>query len=100
MARFVATHLAGRPPVLASNSFLVLRAAAVEGVGCMVMPCLQGRRAGLVPLPVDTTELPSAPTFLLYPASLRKVPRIRAVVDAIEELMGDLNEIVDRSTAG
>lgn len=88
LARFVAAHLGGQPPAMASNSFLVLREAAQAGVGCMVMPRFQGRRAGLVPLSVSVDALPSPAVYLVFPASLRRVPRVRVVVECIEALLG------------
>jgi len=90
LAHFVASFLGDRPPAMASNSFLVLREAALAGLGCMVMPRFQGRRAGLVPLKVPMARLPPAPVYIIFPASLRRVPRVRVVVEAIHAVLGEL----------
>ncbi len=84
-ARFVSGHLGKRSPALISNNFLVLRAAAMAGIGCMVMPCFQGQRAGLTRLPIPC--LPPAPLWMVLPRSLRRLPRVRVVVDCILELL-------------
>lgn len=94
MARWIAQRLAGRPPAMLSNDFLAMRAAAVAGLGAMVLPTLQGHIAGLVPLDGDWPPLPEAPLYLVVPGALRRVPRVAAVVDFIAEVAaGDLGAL-------
>ena len=87
LARYVAACLDGRPPALMSNGFVTLRAAAQQGVGCMVIPAIQARMSGLVPVPVDLPPLPAAPFYLVTPRALRGVPRVAAVVDFLVEVV-------------
>lgn len=80
-AVFVDRLLEGRPPALTSNSFVCLRAACQQGLGCMVLPALQARPLGLVPVPVPLPPLPRADFYVVAPRSLRSVPRVAAVLD-------------------
>ncbi|MCB9759702.1 MAG: LysR family transcriptional regulator [Alphaproteobacteria bacterium] len=89
MATWVEARLAGRAPAFTSNSFLAMRAAAQHGAGAMVLPGLQGRLAGLVPVPVCLPPLPVLPFYVVSHRALRHVPRVAAVVDFIEEAMRD-----------
>lgn len=86
-AVFVREALAGRAPAFSSNNFLVLRAAAMHGVGCVILPDVQGRAAGLVRLPVELPGAPKGPFFLVVPRALRNVPRVAAVVELVEEVV-------------
>lgn len=88
-ARLIRDWLGERPPAFRSNSFLVLQAAAQQGLGCMIMPRFQARLAGLVELPV---ALPAAldagaPVFLVMPRALRRLPRVRVVADLLVALV-------------
>lgn len=85
MAEWVAGLLGGRPAVLTSNSFLVLRAAAVAGQGAMALPAFQARVAGLVPVPLELPPHPEVPWYLVVPRPLRRVPRVAAVVALLDE---------------
>lgn len=87
LARYVADRLDGRAPVLTTNSFPAMRAAAVQGLGCMLLPELQARLSGLVRVPVPLPALPPAPFFLIVPRALRSVPRVAAVVDFLAEVV-------------
>lgn len=87
LARFVADQLGGRDPVLTTNSFPTMRAAAVQGLGCMLLPGIQARMAGLVEVPVELPALPPAPFFLIVPRGLRSVPRVAAVVEFLVEVI-------------
>jgi DNA-binding transcriptional LysR family regulator len=87
LAQFVAAQLDGRDPVLTTNSFPAMRAAAVQGLGCMLLPGIQARMAGLVPVPVIMPTLPPAPFFIIVPRALRSVPRVAAVVDFLVEVI-------------
>jgi DNA-binding transcriptional LysR family regulator len=93
LARYVAERLAGRDPVLTSNSFPALRAAAQQGIGCMVMPAIQARLSGLLPVPVPLPALPPAPLFVVVPRALRSVPRVAAVLDFILEEISRISAV-------
>jgi len=89
-ARVVDDYLDGRSPVLRSNNFLVMRAAAQAGLGCIILADVQGELAGLERVPVDLPGSPMASLFLVMPQSLRRVPRIRAVVEVLTEVLNGL----------
>jgi DNA-binding transcriptional LysR family regulator len=88
-ARLIRGWLGERSPAFRSNSFLVLQAAAVQGLGCMLMPRFQGQQAGLVELPValPPTLAAGAPVYLVMPRALRRLPRVRVVADLLVELV-------------
>ena len=92
LARWVDGQLAGRPPAMRTNSFLVMRAAAVAGLGLMVLPGLQAKLVGLERLPLDV-ELPQGAFSLVMHPSLRRVPRVRAVADFVVEQMEALRDL-------
>ncbi|WP_437951138.1 LysR family transcriptional regulator [Sorangium sp. So ce296] len=70
--------------VVRSNSHHALLEAALHGQGIALMSDPSVRSiAGLVRLEVDA-ELPSSSIFLAYHRELRKVPRVRLVVDTLD----------------
>lgn len=85
IARWLEQLAPGRTPILSSNSFLVLRAAAAAGVGAMALPSLQARPVGLVEIPVEIPPLEPVPWYLVVPRPLRSVPRVAVLVDLIGE---------------
>ncbi len=84
MAHWVTAH-AARPPVMTSNSFLALRAAAEQGIGAVVVPEIQAIVSKLVRVPVKTPPLPIAPFYMVVHRALRRVPRVAVLVDFIVE---------------
>ncbi|MFT5682096.1 MAG: DNA-binding transcriptional LysR family regulator [Myxococcota bacterium] len=88
LAQYISAQLDGRDPVLTSNSFPALRAAAQQGLGCMVMPAIQARLSDLVPVPVTLPPLPAAPFYIVVPRALRSVPRVAVVVAFLREEIG------------
>lgn len=89
-ARFVGALLDGRPPAFTSNSFLAMREAVRAGVGCMLMPEVQARVAGLVPVPVALPASTPVSVYLVTHAGLRGVPRVAAVLRFVEEALEGL----------
>ncbi len=86
VAAYVERLLDGRPPAFTSNSFLAMRAAAVAGLGAMVLPRIQTVAVGLVEVPLALPPLPEVPLYLVTHRALRHVPRVAAVVDYIAEV--------------
>ena len=87
MARFLASL--GGPVTFTANDYLVLREAVRAGLGACVFSELEARMLGLVPVPVPL-ELPSMPLYLVVHRALRRVPRVAAVVDAIDFVVAEL----------
>ena len=86
LARLVGTLLAGRPPALLSNDFLVLRAAVQAGLGCTWLPLVQARLAGLVPVEVaGLPQLRPVGLHLIVPTALKDVPRVRVTADFLAD---------------
>ncbi len=85
LARWIAGGLGDSEPALTTNSFLAMREAARVGLGAMLAPRFQARRAGLRVVPVPTPPLPEGGTYLVVPRPLRQIPRIAAVVDQLVE---------------
>ncbi len=81
----------GFEPAFASNDYNVLRRAARVGLGAMILPKAEHPywpMSDLVEIPT-TLPLPSGEVYLVCARSMRWVPRIRAVADA---LLGVLEE--------
>ena len=75
--------------VILSNSDFVLLEAAVCGEGiALVADGTALSTPGLVRLETDA-ELPSMPIYVAYLRELRKVPRVRAVVQALAASLGE-----------
>lgn len=70
--------------VLRSNSHHALLEAALQGQGIALMSETAVRSmAGLVRIEVDA-DLPSVPVYLAYHRELRRVPRVRLVLDTLD----------------
>lgn len=81
VSRYLRRELAGVTISLRADSYMVLRDAAVSGLGVAALPCYLGDRSpGLVrvrdPLPQLATEL-----WILTHEDLRNTARVRAFVD-------------------
>ncbi len=74
--------------VLRSNSHHALLEAALQGQGIALMSETAVRSMGLVRLEVDA-ELPSLPIYIAYHRELRKVPRVRLVLDTLDAAVRD-----------
>ncbi len=76
----------GGTVVFRSNDYLVQRAAIRAGLGAGILGVAEARAAGLVP--VQASGLPAtpavAPLYLVVHRALRQVPRVAAVVAAVE----------------
>ncbi len=89
-------HVAPRPmleraipdfePSFASDSFLVLRAAAGAGLGAMILDPRSATSAGLVPIDLGHS-LPPSTFHLVCARSMRFVPRVRLVAERVIETM-------------
>lgn len=85
LARWIHQALDGRAPALLTNSFLAMRAAALAGVGAMLLPEVQATVAGLAVVPVDAPPCPIGSWYLVVPRPLRRIPRVAVVVALILE---------------
>ena len=75
--------------VFRSNSDFALQEATEQGQGiCMLADAAARSITSLVRLEVDA-DLPSAPIYLAYHRELRNVPRVRAVLDALDASLRD-----------
>ena len=86
-ARWIANHLAPDRIVGRASSLLGLASAARAGMGLAPLPCLladpePGLRRVMPPIPEMTTNL-----WLLTHPDLRRMGRVRAVLDALAEGM-------------
>ena len=75
--------------VVRSNSDLAIVEAALQGQGITLMAESTAQPLlGLVRLEVDA-ELPSVPVYLAYHRDLRRVPRVRLVLDTLDSAIRD-----------
>ena len=72
-----------RPYRLTTNSFIAMRAAAVAGLGVVLIPRLQAQLAGLVEVRVRAPAFPEAPSFIVVHRAMRHVPRVRVVLELL-----------------
>ncbi len=91
MARWVHEH-ASRPPVFTTNSFLSMRAAAVHGLGVILLPDVQARLVGLRPVPVRWGKIPKQPLYMVAHRALRQVPRVAVVVDFLRDVIKAIHD--------
>lgn len=80
-----------RAPVLRTDHMPTQVAAAVRGIGAVLLPEPSIAHYGLVPLPLseaDCAELPVDSLYLVAHQMLRKVPRVRVVWDAMAVAFG------------
>jgi DNA-binding transcriptional LysR family regulator len=80
--KWVTSLGATRFPFRSSSMFGILEAVR-QGVGIAALLEQVGRKEGLVRLDIDSAG-PTQPMYLVYHRELRKVPRIRAAVAALE----------------
>jgi DNA-binding transcriptional LysR family regulator len=73
--------------VFRCNSTTALHAAARDGLGVVLLPCYIGD-ADPVLRRLDGPEPPSHEIWLLVHGDLRRTPRVRAVIDWVDELVG------------
>jgi DNA-binding transcriptional LysR family regulator len=81
----LAARIPGFRPVFASDDFLVQLAAAVAGIGAIILGTLDSRydtRRGLVPLAVDLGKLGAVQQLVAARAALA-VPRVEAVAQRL-----------------
>lgn len=86
------------PRVLITNDFLAMCAAAEAGIGAMVTTSAQAKVRGLVQVPAPFPAVPPAPLYAVTHQALRRVPRVAAVLDVIEELLVSLSPTGPRRT--
>jgi molybdate transport repressor ModE-like protein len=84
-AQWIARHVAPARIVHRANSLIALREVARAGVGVAPLPCFLGDADDrLVRVAPPMTEMASNLWLLTHP-DLRRMPRVRAVLDAIGE---------------
>lgn len=76
--------------VLRSNDYLVQRSAVRAGLAAGLLGELEARALGLVPLPFDLPVPPVTPLFVVVHRTLRHVPRVAVVLDAIDALVAEV----------
>ena len=75
--------------VFRSSSDLALLEATLQGQGICMLPDASVRSVtGLVRLDVDA-DLPSVPVFVAFHRELRRVPRVRLVIDTLDAALRD-----------
>jgi len=79
-----------RPPSFTANDHLVIRQAVCAGLGASVLGELEAEALGLVEVPAPTPEVSGVPLFVVVHRALRGVPRVAAVIEAVEALVGTL----------
>lgn len=78
------------PRVMVTNEFLTMCAAAQAGVGAIVTSSAQAKLRGLVAVPAPFPDVPNSPFLVVTHQALRRVPRVVAVIEALERLIADL----------
>lgn len=81
--------LGGRT-ALRSNDYLVQRAAVQAGLGAALLSDREARALGLVRLDLPLPVEPVATLYLVVHRALRHVPRVAAVIDAVDALVAEL----------
>jgi len=79
-------HAPGRRVVYRCNSTIALLAAARQGLGVVVLPCYIGDADPLLRR-LDGPEPPPEEMWLVVHGDLRRAPRVRAVIDWLDELV-------------
>jgi DNA-binding transcriptional LysR family regulator len=92
--RWLAKHARGIEPIVRTDSFAVQLAAAVAGLGVLLVPEPSAVHHGLVPLKIGPAlkeaaqDWPESELFLVTHRALREVPRVRVVWDLLVERLG------------
>lgn len=90
--------IAGFIPSFTADDYLVQKAAAQAGLGAFTvgLPSLTGSAAnerlaadGLVMVPMQV-QLPTSEYFVVCAKSSKQIPRVRAVLDALQDVISDL----------
>jgi DNA-binding transcriptional LysR family regulator len=87
-ARWMAAHVAPARITLRVNTLIAMQAAARAGLGIALLPHFMA--SGLVPMSGPTEPL-LTPLWLLTHRDLRRVPRVRAVLDGLAGLFRRLD---------
>lgn len=82
----VLDQLGGRV-VVRSNDYLVQRAVVQAGSAAGIFGDSEARALGLVPVPLDLPVEPVAALYLVVHRALRDVPRVAAVIAAVEHVV-------------
>src|SRR5882724_13475739 len=94
-ARWISANLSDERIVLRADSLLALRSAAAAGFGVAALPCYLGDPSPALrrirqPLP----EMEGSLWLLTHP-DLRRVTRIRAVLDSIAHCLGERRALIE-----
>ena len=98
-ARWLAAHVPAERIVLRATSLIALREAARAGLGVALLPCYLGDPdpdLGRVAPPVPGTEVP---LWLLVHPNLRRVARVRAVLDTMAAELAARRELLEGRSA-
>jgi DNA-binding transcriptional LysR family regulator len=94
-ARWVSQHIDPVCIVHRANSLTSLCEVARAGVGLAPLPCFLGDAdAGLIRVTPPITEMASSLWLLTHP-DLRRMPRVRAVLDAIAEFLSKVRPKIE-----
>lgn len=95
-ARWLASQVPDANVVVRSSALAVQLSAARQGVGAVLTVAVQGRHAGLVPVPLIAEDqakvdaLPAGALWLVCHRALRDVPRVAAVWSFLQEQVAEL----------
>lgn len=85
------------PRVMITNDYLAMCAAVEAGIGAMITTLGQAHVRGLVRLEAPLPPMPAFPLYLVMHEALRSVPRVKAVVDVIDEVWAEEARALDVS---
>lgn len=95
-AKWMRAEVLSERVVYRANSFLALRAAARAGIGVAPLPCyLADPDPALCRVQAPLLEMESALWLLTHP-DLRRVARIRAVLDFLSKWLIDQRQLIDQ----
>jgi DNA-binding transcriptional LysR family regulator len=77
------------PRVMVTNDFLAMCAAAEAGIGAMVTTSAQARLRGLARVEAPFPAVPPTPLYVVTHQALRRVPRVAAVLEVLDEVLDD-----------
>lgn len=97
-ARWMFANLSEERIILRANSLLALRSAAAAGFGVAALPCyLVDRASGLCRVAAPLPDMEGSLWLLTHP-DLRKVARIRTVLDVMAAALSRRRDVIEGAT--